>query len=131
MWSSVELRQVRTFLTLADELHYGRTAERLGVTSSRVSQSIRGFEALVGGRLFDRTSRRVRLTPLGEQLRRAMAPAYEALEAAFLAGREAATGVAGVLRIGMYSRGAAGPHLFDIISAFHERHPACRVELID
>src|SRR2546426_279611 len=39
--------------------------------------------------------------------------------------------LADALRIGMYSRGAAGPHLFDIISAFHERHPACRVELID
>jgi hypothetical protein len=46
--SDVELREIRTFLVLAEELHFGRTAERLLVTPSRVSQTIRTLEARVG-----------------------------------------------------------------------------------
>jgi DNA-binding transcriptional LysR family regulator len=75
MWSAVELRELRAFIALAEELHYGRTAERLDLTPGRVSQIVRTLEVKVGGRLFDRTSRRVRLTPLGEQLRANLDPA--------------------------------------------------------
>jgi DNA-binding transcriptional LysR family regulator len=39
MWETIELRELRVFLTLAEELHFGRSAERLGLTQSRVSQS--------------------------------------------------------------------------------------------
>jgi DNA-binding transcriptional LysR family regulator len=62
MIEEVELREIRTFLALADELHFGRTADRLHLTPSRVSQVLRSLEARVGGRLFERTSRTVRLT---------------------------------------------------------------------
>ena len=79
MWSGVELREIRVFLTLAEELHFGRTAERLGITHSRVSQTIQTLEARVGAKLFDRTSRRVALTRLGEQLRAALSPVYREL----------------------------------------------------
>jgi DNA-binding transcriptional LysR family regulator len=74
--SGVELREIRTFLVLAEELHFGRTAERLRVTPSRVSQTIRTLERRVGGRLFDRTSRSVRLTPVGEQFCAAVAQPF-------------------------------------------------------
>jgi DNA-binding transcriptional LysR family regulator len=131
MWSSIELRDIRTFLTLAEELHYGRTAERLGLTPSRVSQTIRTLEQRVGVKLFDRTSRRVRLTSLGEQLRDGILPAYEQLQRAYLEVHEAATGIAGPLRIGMYARSNGGPHLADIVRRFHDRYPACRVQLIE
>ncbi len=131
MWLGLELRELRTFLALADELHYGRTAERLGVTPSRVSQTIRMLEARVGGKLFDRTSRRVRLTPLGEQLRSGVAPAYEEMHRAYTEAHEIATGVAGTLRLGMYTPISGGPHLVDIVKTFHTRHPDCRVQLIE
>lgn len=131
MWSSIELRDIRTFLTLAEELHYGRTAKVLGLTPSRVSQTIRTLEQRVGGKLFDRTSRRVRLTPLGEQLRQGAAPAYEQLRRAYVEVQEAATGIAGALRVGMYARSNGGPRLADIIRSFHDRYPACRVQLIE
>jgi DNA-binding transcriptional LysR family regulator len=130
-WSSVELRQIRAFLALAEELHYARTAQRLGVTPSRVSQTIRTIEALVGGRLFDRTSRRVRLTAMGAQLYRDMAPMYAGLERAFAEAREMATGVAGILRLGMYTQVNGGPHLLEIVKAFQARYPSCRVQLIE
>jgi DNA-binding transcriptional LysR family regulator len=49
MWESVELREIRAFLALANELHFGRTAEVLGLSQSRVSQVIRQLEAKLGG----------------------------------------------------------------------------------
>ena len=63
MWSTVELREIRVFLMLAEELHFGRTAERLQLTSSRVSQILQDLETKLGGQLVYRTSRHVELTP--------------------------------------------------------------------
>jgi DNA-binding transcriptional LysR family regulator len=131
MIEDVELRDVRTFLALAEELHFGRTAERLGVTPSRVSQTLRSLEARIGGRLFDRTSRTVRLTPLGEQLQTTVTLPYAQLLQAVEASREAATGVAGTLRIGMYTESLAGPHLVDVIVAVEARYPAVEVVLVN
>jgi len=75
MGSSVELREVEIFLTLAEEQHFGRTAERLTLSQARVSQAIQTLERKLGGKLFDRTSRSVRLTALGESVRRHRRPA--------------------------------------------------------
>ncbi len=127
MPSAVELREIRTFLTLAEELHFGRTAERLGLTPSRVSQTIRILESRVGGRLFERTSRRVRLTPAGEQLRLSAGSAYYALEQAIALTQETVTGISGTLRLGMYSTCNGGPHLIEIVKAFEACYAACSV----
>ena len=48
MWETIELREIRVFLALAEELHFGRAAERLGITQSRVSQSLRELELKLG-----------------------------------------------------------------------------------
>jgi DNA-binding transcriptional LysR family regulator len=72
----VEKQEVETFLVLAEELHFGRCAERLRVSTARVSQTIRKLERRVGAPLFARTSRVVALTPLGRQFRDDLAPAY-------------------------------------------------------
>jgi DNA-binding transcriptional LysR family regulator len=69
VWPTIELREIRLFLALADELHFGRAAERLELTPSRVSQVLRELEAKVGGELLSRTSRRAALTELGERFR--------------------------------------------------------------
>jgi DNA-binding transcriptional LysR family regulator len=131
MWSSVELRDLRVFLTLAEELHFGRTAERLHLTHSRVSQSIASLERKAGGRLFERTSRRVRLTAFGEQLRSQIGPAYQQIQSALSDLRGQAEGVAGVLRLGIYSPVAAGPNLIRIVRTFESRHPSCQVQMAD
>jgi DNA-binding transcriptional LysR family regulator len=127
----VETRELQVFLTLADELHFGRTGERLNVTPSRISQIVRTLETRLGGALFDRTSRRVRLTPLGEQLRRTVGPLYDALQAAIDEARHTARGVAGVLRLGMYTPINGGPHLVEIIKTFEAGHPTSAVEITD
>jgi hypothetical protein len=64
----VEQRDIEIFLTLAEELHFGRTAERLHVSTARVSQTIKKLERGIGTTLFERTSRHVALTPIGRRL---------------------------------------------------------------
>ncbi|WP_322008756.1 LysR family transcriptional regulator [Paraburkholderia sp. J12] len=65
----MDFRQLECFFVLAQELHFGRAAERLFIGQSSVSEAIRNLEKSIGGQLFERTSRRVSLTPLGEALR--------------------------------------------------------------
>ena len=131
MPAEVELREIRVFLTVAEELHFGRAAERLQINRSRVSQIINTLEARIGGRLFERTSRRVRLTPVGEQLQVSVTPVYEQLKRVLEQTREAAGGVTGTLRIGAYSAALLGPHMAEIIEVFEARHPGCTVTYVD
>lgn len=126
----VELREIRTFLVLAEELHFGRTAERLMVTPSRVSQTISTLERRVGSRLFHRTSRAVRLTPEGERFRAGVAQPYLQLQQAVQASRDAHAAVTGTLRLGLYSEFLGGRHLLDMISSFETSHPGVRVTLV-
>ena len=97
----MELRDIEIFLTLCEELHFGRTAQRLHVTQARVSQAIKKQERGVGAELFERTSRSVRLTTVGEQLRADLLPAYRSLREGMARARLAAEGKTGVLRVGM------------------------------
>lgn len=123
----MELREIEIFLVLAEELRFGRTAERLYLSQSRVSQTIRALEARVGGRLFERTSRQVRLTSLGEQLRDQLRPAYGQIHRALAAARETASGITGELRVSLLTFAAGGPSFAEIVRSFEAAHPGCRV----
>jgi DNA-binding transcriptional LysR family regulator len=130
MWGTVELRELRLFLTLAEELHFGRTAEKLRLTPSRVSQSLRGLEHKIGVQLVHRTSRRVQLTPFGERFLRDVRPTLEQLDAVLEQSTAAAQRLEGRLRLGLLSEPAGGPRLVEIISAFEVLHPECDVEVV-
>jgi DNA-binding transcriptional LysR family regulator len=127
VYEVVELREIRVFLTLADELHFGRTANRLGLTQSRVSQSLRTLEQKLGEQLMHRTSRQVRLTPAGEVFRSEIEPSFAQLTTTL----ERATrhDVSGTLRIGMLYPNSGGDSLLSIIDAFESRHPRCEVQV--
>jgi len=127
MWSTVELREIRAFLTLAEELHFGRSAARLQVTPSRVSQILRELEAKLGGQLVDRTSRRVALTPLGETFLARIGPAFEQFDRVLDQTQRAGGRLEGPLRVGLLAANSGGPHLAAIIDAFERRHPECEV----
>jgi DNA-binding transcriptional LysR family regulator len=124
----VDTADIEIFLTLAEELHFGRTAERLHLTQPRVTRVIAALEGQVGGKLFERTSRTVRLTPLGVRLRDRLQPAYTQLSAAFDDARRAAKDNAGELRIGC-TLTTQGEALTRLASAFEADHRGCRAVL--
>jgi DNA-binding transcriptional LysR family regulator len=126
----VERRDIEIFLTLAEELHFGRTAARLHVSTARVSQTIKKLERRIGAALFARTSRRVELTPIGRRLEEDLRPAFQQLldgiDRAIAAGR----GVDGVLRVAFIGT-AVGLFLHRVAADFRTRYPACQVEVIE
>ncbi|MFD7662493.1 LysR family transcriptional regulator [Streptomyces sp. NPDC059788] len=125
----LEIRELECFLVLAEELHFGRTGARLYVSQSRVSQLVRALERRVGARLVERTSRRVRLTPLGTDFLTALRPAYDTLRGTVEATVAAARGIEGRLRIGF--QGTADDRIMKAIDTFHTRHPGCTTEIAE
>lgn len=126
----VELQELRCLEVLAEELHFGRTADRLRLTQPRVSQLIRRLERRIGAPLVDRTSPRVRLTPLGETFLAQMAPGMRMITDAVTDARVAARGVEGVLRVG-FTGAAANELTSPIVQSFTQANPACEVRLVE
>ncbi|MEW2156385.1 LysR family transcriptional regulator [Streptomyces sp. NPDC007189] len=119
----MELRQLSYFVAVAEELHFGKAAERLHIVQSAVSQQIQRLERELGAELFDRSPRRVRLTGAGERL----LPEARAVLAAAEKARAAVAAPAG-LRLGTST--GLGAHLDRVLAAFAERAPEVPVELV-
>ena len=96
----MELRHLRYFLALADELHFGRAAQRLAISQPPLSVAIQQLEAEVGAPLFLRNSRGVQLTAAGQALVPAAQAAIDGAAQALHAARDAASGQVGRLSIG-------------------------------
>lgn len=122
----MEQRDIEILLALADELHFGRAAERLRVSTARVSQTIKKLERRIGGPLFERTSRRVEPTPIGGRLVDELRPAYQQIQDAVARAVEAAGDVRGTLQVGFVG-GAAGQFVLEVAEAFRAEHPDCEV----
>ncbi|MFF3496535.1 LysR substrate-binding domain-containing protein [Streptomyces sp. NPDC002795] len=125
----MELRDIEIFLTLSEELHFGRTAERLHVTQARVSQSIAKQERRIGGSLFRRTSRRVELTSIGARLYAELKPAYQQILTSTRTAAEAARGIHGMLTIG--TMGALYQILTNANAAFRRQYPAAELSFVE
>ncbi|MCX5535644.1 LysR family transcriptional regulator [Streptomyces sp. NBC_00006] len=124
----MERYEIEAFLALAEELHFARTAERLHVSPGRVSQTIKALERRVGGALFERSSRRVVLTPVGQQLRDDLLPAYQQIQRAIAHATAAYQDIRGVLRFG-FTASWSGELALRAADAFSSRHSRCVVEL--
>ncbi|MFG3168104.1 LysR family transcriptional regulator [Streptomyces sp. NPDC048200] len=124
----LERQEIETFLALAEELHFGRTAERLLITTGRVSQVIKKVERQVGGTLFERNSRSVRLTQIGRRLADDLVPLVAAMDEALRRAKDASRGVSGELRVAFLGEWTA-PALLRAVALFGERHPDCRVDV--
>lgn len=126
----MDLDQVRAFLVLSEELHFRRTAERLYLSQPRVSKLVASLEAEVGAPLFERTSRRVRPTPLAAEFETHLRPAYDAMMLALDTAVKHARAPRGTLRIGA-SQTIDSPLLFEIIAAHTKSHPQCEISVIE
>ena len=123
----MELRHLRYFVAVAEELHFGRAAERLCIAQPPLSMQIKQLEAELGFRLFDRTNRRVELTPAGSLLLEEVRHNLSSLHEAVLAARRVARGESGWLGIGFV--GSATYDLLPrILRAFRSEYPG--VELV-
>ncbi|MBO0851651.1 MAG: LysR family transcriptional regulator [Pseudonocardia sp.] len=124
----MERRDLEIFLTLAARLHFGRTADELRVSQARVSQTIKKMERRIGAPLFERTSRRVELTPIGRRLRDDLKPAVRQIQEGLDRAISAARGGAGVLTVAFEA-----PPVADIVAGlfdtFHDRLPDCEVRI--
>jgi DNA-binding transcriptional LysR family regulator len=123
-----DLRQLRQFVAVAEELHFGRAAERLRLAQPALSQTVQRLEQEIGTQLFERNNRRVALTDAGDVLlehaRRLLADADSALHAVQRAGR----GQTGSLVVA-YAGTGAFLQVPALIRRFIERHPAVHVDL--
>lgn len=124
----LERHELDAFLTLAEELHFGRTAERLHLSTTRVSQTIAKLERRVGVLLFNRTSRRVELSAAGRQLEEEIRPAWERIAAAVERAVDTGRGLTGTLRVAFVGA-AGGQLLLGASELFHARVPGCEVRL--
>ena len=124
----MELRQIRSFLSVAETLHFGRTAELIHLSQPALSLQIRALEAEVGVRLLERNRRKTTLTPAGRAFRDAATAGVAQLDRAIRNARLAADGKLGLLRIGFIS--TAGSELLpDTIRAFRELNPEVEFSL--
>jgi len=124
----LDRHEIEAFLTLVEELHFGRTAERLHVSTSRISQTIAKLERRVGVPLFNRTSRRVEPTALGRRLYDAVRPEWDRITEAVQSTIEAGRGLSGTLRIAFVGA-AGGQFMLAACDLFRSRHPECEVLL--
>lgn len=124
----LERHELETFLTLAGELHFGRTAERLRLTTGQVSKTVKKLERRIGAPLFERTSRVVRLTAIGRELADDLGPLAKAMDAAVRKAVDAGRGVSGELRVAFVGEGM-GELMMRAVALFARRHPDCDVQV--
>ncbi|MBG7113197.1 LysR family transcriptional regulator [Pseudomonas aeruginosa] len=125
----MELRHLRYFIAVAEELHFGRAAERLGISQPPLSQQIQALEEEIGARLFERTNRRVELTDAGrlflDESRQVLAQVHKAV----LLARRAHLGELGELKIGFTSSAPFTSTIPSSIHAFRKAYPDVHLDL--
>jgi DNA-binding transcriptional LysR family regulator len=119
----MELRHLRYFVAVAEELHFHRAAERLHISQPPLSQQIRALEAELGVALFERNRRRVELTPAGKSFLADTRAILEATERAADRARRVAAGELGSLSVGFVGSATFSPVLLAILRDFRSRFP--------
>ncbi|NID14064.1 LysR family transcriptional regulator [Luteibacter yeojuensis] len=128
---SVELRHLRYFIAVAEELHFSRAAERLGISQPPLSQQIRDLESTLGVRLLRRTNRRVALTAAGQVYLDAARDIVAKVDDAGDMARRAERGEIGELRVAFTRSTPLSEGFPRAIRAFREAYPAVRLELLE
>lgn len=124
----MDSRQLEYFVAVAEELSFTRASQRLFTVQSTVSAAIRALETDLKTTLFDRSTRRVSLSPAGQALLPEAKAALEALDRARAVVEEASTGLRGSVRIGTMTR-LGLVDLADLLGAFYQRYPLVDVQV--
>jgi DNA-binding transcriptional LysR family regulator len=127
MKGEIELRHLRYFLAVAETLHFGRAAKKLGMAQPPLSQQIRRLEEMLGAPLFERTTRGVSLTPAGAVLRERALSSMARLADDLEQTRRVARGEEGRLTVG-FSGSVMFTELPAAIQAYRRAYP--RVEVL-
>lgn len=126
----MELRHLRYFLAVAEELHFARAAERLHMDQSPLSRTIKDLEEELGAQLFTRTTRNTRLTHAGKVFLERVPRIFEALEQARDGVKSAANGFHGQLRIAL-SDGITPSRLPALLARSREEEPEVEIRLFE
>ena len=127
----MELRHLRYFVALAEELHFSRAAERLGISQPPLSQQIRALETELGARLFERTSRAVALTDAGRLFLAEARATLEQADRARMVAARAHRGEIGELTVGIFPSALLVDPVARAILGFRRGHPQVRLVLRD
>ncbi len=125
----LELRHLRYFIAVAEELHFGRAAERLGISQPPLSQQIQALEEEISARLFERTNRRVELTDAGRLFLDESRQVLAQVDKAVLLARRAHLGELGELKIGFTSSAPFTSTIPSSIHAFRKAYPEVHLDL--
>lgn len=130
-YHGVEMRLLRAFVDLSEELHFGRAAAQLGIAQPQLSVQIRSLETILGARLFDRDRRHVALTEIGREF----VPEAQAILARIATAQRRVKGLvhgeAGSLTIGFTGSAPFNPVMRRIIVGFRRRWPGVALSLAE
>lgn len=128
--NQIDLKHLRYFMAVAEELHFGRAARRLNMSQPPLSQQIMAIEDILGVMLFKRTQRHVELTPAGEYLLPEARRLLHDMERIATQTKEAESGLIGHLRIGQNFSSPFHPFTTKLLHEFHKAYPYIKVELV-
>ncbi|QKJ87101.1 LysR family transcriptional regulator [Paramixta manurensis] len=126
---NIELRHLRYFIAVAEELHFGRAALRLNISQPPLSQQVRKLEQEIGARLFARTNRSVRLTAAGQQFLQDARTILVSVEQAAERAARLHLGDEGELRVGFTSSAPFIAAVSDALSTFRQRFPNVHIQM--
>nr|WP_239647020.1 LysR family transcriptional regulator [Nocardiopsis salina] len=125
----IEIRELECFLLVAEELHFGRVAMRLGLSVERARELVERLEHRIGTPLLDTSGERLRLSPFGEEFLASLRPAYGALVSVLEDARDRASSGRRLVRLGF--PGPMRDPVARAVKVFEERSPEARVEVVE
>jgi len=128
--NAIDLRQLRYFVAVAEELHFGRAARRLNLSQPPMSQQVKALENYLGVVLLRRTKRHVELTPAGEYFLPEAKRILRELERVAAQAKQAEAGLTGHLRVGVNFSAPFHPFTSRLLQNFRKKYPHVQVELV-
>ncbi|MET3840653.1 LysR substrate-binding domain-containing protein [Bradyrhizobium sp. OAE829] len=126
---NIELRHIRYFVAVAEDLHFGKAAERLGISQPPLSQQILALEREIGARLFERSNRRVELTEAGKLFLKEASDILGRVDSAAALAQRMHQGQIGEMKIGFFGSAPFVDEFQQLVFDFRKQHPMIHLVL--